>query len=230
MSRVIASILATTAFGALTLGACSSSDRTTFVNDDRNVIVPNDGGPQNPPQDCGYQCSRDLKKVLSTCGGNEGTVVAECAAGQGCGIDKCVDACTSAALSKGSAGCSFWMLPADEGRLDQGAGGCFATMVSNTWDVPVNITAEYGNAALDISKSIYTAERPDPTAEPIYTQLTGALAPGQVAIVFLAQSENPAEAAYRCPPGIKPALQADPIRHGTTKTKAFHLKIGRAHV
>ncbi|AKV01103.1 hypothetical protein AKJ09_07766 [Labilithrix luteola] len=221
MSRVIASIFSCVTLGAISLSACSS-DRTVFTNDDQTPIVP-DGGIADASQGCGYRCSRDLKKVLSTCVSDEGSVIAECPPGQGCGVDKCVDACTSAELSKGSTGCSFWMLPADEPRIDQGAGGCFAAMVSNTWDVPVNLTAEYGSAPLDISKSIYTVARLDPSSAPVYTPLTTALAPGQVAIVFLSQAEKPGAVEYQCPAGIKPALMADPILHGTTKTKAFHL-------
>lgn len=206
--------------GALAVAACSSersgfTGGTSFTDPDAATFVPD-------ADTCGFRCSRDLKKVLKGCGDDDGQVVEECAVGQGCGVDKCVDACTSAELSKGSAGCSFWTLPADDSKY--GAGACFAAMIANTWDVPVDITAEYGSDALDISKSIYTATRAG-VGEPTYTRVDGPLAPGQVAIVFLAQAKEPQDPdASLCPEGVVPALMADSIVHGTTKTKAFHLK------
>ena len=216
MPRLITSILAVTGAGAFALAACGS-DRDDFR---APPSFDNDAGDADGPQ-CGFRCSRDLKKVLKGCDEADGEVVAECGVGEGCGIDKCVDACTSAALSKGSVGCSFYTVPPDEHFY--GAGGCYASMIANTWDVPVNLTAEYGGMPLDISKSIYLVERSS-TEDPSYVQLTGPLQPGQVAIIFLAQAEQPAgEDPIFCPEGTIPALKSDPIRHGTTKTKAFHL-------
>ncbi|OJY27864.1 MAG: hypothetical protein BGO98_42190 [Myxococcales bacterium 68-20] len=211
-----------------TLGACGS-DRGEFVDNDPLPFDRNDAATSDDAQ-CGFRCSRDLKKVLTGCGDDEGQVVAECPAGQGCGIDKCVDACTSAALSKGSMGCSFWMLPPDESLVENGAGACYATMVTNTWDIPIEINAEWGIDSLDISKSIYTVTRPNPNEDPVYAPLAGALPPGEVAVIFLSQSTNTADhdpvcpqCEYKCPPGVVPAVMEDPIKHGTTKTKAFHL-------
>src|SRR4051812_5366903 len=113
MSRLIASIFAITAVGASFLGACSS-DRDEFTDNQPPPFTGPDGGDVPDAPECGFRCSRDLKKVLKGCGTDEGDVVAECPVGKGCGIDTCVDACTSAAMSKGSAGCSFWTLPADD--------------------------------------------------------------------------------------------------------------------
>lgn len=182
---------------------------------------PDAGGPPDAGS-CGFRCSPDLKKVLRTCEATEPEVVAECPPDQGCGIDKCVDACTAAAMSKGSAGCSFWTLPPDDAKY--GAGSCFAAMIANTWDRPVSITADWGGDPLDVSKSIYTVSRAG-TDEPVYTRLDGPLSPGQVALVFLAQAEllyDPQ--APTCPKGTVPAVNVDPIRHGTARTKAFHIK------
>lgn len=222
MTRLFASMFALAAASTFALGACGS-DRDGFNrNEPPPFTTPDSGSDAPPPPVCGFRCSRDLKKVLKGCNQDEGDVLTECPVGQGCGVDKCVDACVAAALSKGSAGCSFWTLPPDDNQY--GAGACFAAMIANTWDVPVTITADYGGDPLDVSKSIYTATRPDPNAEPVYTAVNGPLPPGQVAIVFLAQAETPSDQdAPVCPKGTKPALMADPIRHGTTKTKAFHL-------
>src|SRR5262245_48150835 len=129
MSRVFTSVLAITAVGLFSLGACSS-DRRDFPNSQAPEFTGSDGGdaPEAGPE-CGFRCSRDLKKVLKGCGTEEGDVVADCPKGQGCGVDSCVDACTSAALSKGSAGCSFWTLPPDDDADSEGS--CFAAMVAN---------------------------------------------------------------------------------------------------
>ena len=227
MPRLFSSLLAIGAVGVSALGACGT-DRE-FVDQEPPPFQNEDAG--TPPREGCFQCSPDLKKVLNGCGADAGDVIEECPVGQGCGVDRCVDACTSAALSKGSVGCEFWMLPPDQGNKDEGAGACYAAMIANTWDVPVNLTAEWGTDALDISKSIYTATRTSPTADPVYTQLEGALEPGQVAIVFLSQTGEVGrpdpicpQCEYTCPPGVVPAVMADPILHGTAKTKAFRLK------
>lgn len=229
MPRLFNSLLAITVLGVFAVGACGT-DRGEFADKEPPPFTGDDAGP-DAPQQCGFRCSRDLKKVMKGCTDVEGQVDQECPVGQGCGIDKCVDACTSAALAKGSVGCEFWMLPPDQADKDGGAGACYAAMVANTWDVPVNLTAEWGSEALDISKSIYTATRASAVDDPVYTPLTGPLAPGAVAIIFLSQDEKVGEpnpicpqCRYTCPPGVTPAVMVDPIKHGTTKTKAFHLK------
>lgn len=219
--RVIrfASLLFGTSVMAVCFAACSD-DRDGFTDRKDIFEVPDAEASAPEPPSCGFRCSRDLKTVLKGCDGAE-EVVASCPPDQGCGIDRCVDACESAALSKGSIGCSFWTLPPDDG--DDGAGACFAAMIANTWDRPVNITAEWGADPLDVSEAIYTASVVGENAT--YTPLTGPLPPGQVAIVFLAQATIVSDAdAVRCPEGTKAAVKIDPIRHGTTKTKAFHLK------
>ena len=195
--------------------ACGES--RSFVDDSKTFP---EAGTLDGPQ-CGYRCSRDLKQVLEVCEGQSEIVKQVCSADEGCGVDTCVSACTAAELSKGSVGCSFWTLPPDDASY--GAGTCFAAMIANTWDRPVSITAEWGADPLDISRSIYTASRI--SDEPEYTKLEGPLAPGQVAIVFLAQKkvETSQTSFIRCPEGVTPAVDVDPIKHGTARTKAFRI-------
>ncbi|MEA2748189.1 MAG: hypothetical protein QOI41_2332 [Myxococcales bacterium] len=202
---------------ALVLGACGS--RQGFSDDQPTFTAP-DAAPPDPPPACGFHCSRDLKTVLKGCVGQPEEAT-HCSPDQGCGIDTCVDACQSAEISKGSVGCSFWTLPPDDSTY--GAGACFAAMVANTWDRAVNLSAEHGADALDISKSIYTVTRAA-GGEPVYTALAGPLPAGQVAIVFLAQAEMLLDPdASACPKGTVAAVHVDPLRHGTAKTSAFHL-------
>jgi hypothetical protein len=208
--------------GAVVCGgsfAACSEDRER-LDTGKRVFTEPDAEPPPAPAACGFQCSRDLKKVIQRCDGVE-TEVKTCPPELGCSVDKCVDACESAALSKGSVGCSFWTLPPDDGY--HGAGACFAAMVANTWDRAANITAEWGSESLDISASVYTAKMVG--SNPVYTALTGPLPPGEVAIVFLAEAAVVTDPfSVRCPKDVKAAVKIDPIRHGTTKTKAFHLK------
>lgn len=215
----VALVLALAGTGTVLVAACNGS-RDGF-RETSEVFAPPDAAP--PVQDggsCGFRCSRDLKTVLKTCDGVEEAAQA-CPPDQGCAVDRCVDACESAAQSKGSIGCSFWTLPPDDPTY--GAGACFAAMVANTWDRPATITAEWGSETLDVSQSIYTATMASGT--PVYTRLEGPLPPGQVAIVFLAQAAVAIDPqAVQCPEGVVPAVHVDPIAHGTTTTKAFHLK------
>lgn len=209
-------------FTCFVVVACNSG-RDAFSDADRAPFVDPDAGAPPDAGSCGFRCSRDLKKVLKGCDAVVGdTVVEECPPEKGCGVDTCVDACTAAAMNKGSTGCAFWTMPPDDPKY--GAGSCFAAMIANTWDRPASITADWGGDPLDVSKSVYTVSRNGPT-QPVYTRLDGPLAPGQVAVVFLAQAEVLGDPnAPACPPGTVPAVHVDPIRHGTVKTKAFHLK------
>ena len=214
-SRISSSSLGRTV-AALLIAACS---------DDRGGFA---GPPQLPPETdaaapdaptCGRYCSRDLKSVLSNCNTPD-EVVEVCGADQGCGNGQCIDACSAVQLSKGSVGCEFWTLPVD--GAGEGRGSCFAAMVANTWDRAVSIAADYGTDALDISKSTFTVSRVGD--KPTYSPLEGPLPPGQVAVVFLAQATNLPANGTACPTEVTPALRVDPIRHGTTRTTAFHLK------
>ncbi|AKV03975.1 hypothetical protein AKJ09_10638 [Labilithrix luteola] len=205
---------------ATSLGAACSTERDSF-GPDAPASFQEAGAPDVATSPCGYRCSADLKKVIQTCGAEGDKVVAECGPEQGCGVDGCVDACESAALSKGSVGCSFWTLPAED--IGNGAGGCFAAMLANTWDRPVTLKAEIGSEPLDVSGSVYTAALKN--GRPVYTPLNGPIPVGEVALVFLSQLDNPSDPTIPlCPSGIKPALSIDPIRHGTSKTRAFHLE------
>ncbi|MBX3199857.1 MAG: IgGFc-binding protein [Labilithrix sp.] len=212
---VPSSFIFASATGLLAIVAACSS-RPGF---DDNTPPPFDPADAEAP--CAdRKCSRDLRSVIDACPDAGEAIVERCADDKGCGNGACVDACESARLTKGSAGCSFWTLPADDGFFGQGA--CFVAMIANTWPRPITIRAELGSEALDISKSVYVATKSgDDTT---YTPLTGRLPPGEVALVFLSQEDKPESMDFtRCPAGVTPALEADPIEHGTGRTRAFHI-------
>mgnify|MGYP006892810954 CR=1 FL=1 len=79
MSRVFAFLVAAATVGVSTLGACGS-DRGEFVDNDPLPFDRNDAATSDDAQ-CGFRCSRDLKKALTACGDDEGQVVAQCPAG-----------------------------------------------------------------------------------------------------------------------------------------------------
>ena len=199
------------------ISACGA-DRSGFVDNhgtlDTDAAAPDGGGA------C-FHCSPDLKTVFKGCAGETATVVATCTADQGCGIDSCVGACESAALNKGSVGCSFSTVQPDTAHDDRN-GSCFAAMIANTWDRPVQITAEYGATPLDVSKSLYMVTQTGTL--PHYEPLTGPLLPGQVALAFLSDDpSNTGQFAVRCPGGVTPAMVSPSNQNGTIRTKAFHL-------
>lgn len=202
---------------AIALASACSSNRDEFGGDP-NLLT--EGGTD--AGECGFRCSRDLKTVLRQCDDGPEETIATCGPDEGCGIGECVDACRSAELSKGSTGCSFWTVPADDAIL--GHGECFAAMIANTWDRPVKLTADLAGEALDLGASVYTVSRTD--SSPVYTRLEGPIPPGEVAVVFLSQADEFVrdEDSIRCPAGVVPAFRGDPARHGTIKSRAFHLQ------
>ncbi|MBX3203036.1 MAG: IgGFc-binding protein [Labilithrix sp.] len=202
---------------ALVSGACGSG-RSEFAERPKppELGASDDAGePGCKPQ---LRCSGDLKRVLRVeCDGTE-AVEQVCGPDFGCGEGACVEACKSAELSKGSIGCAFATLPPDS-TIANGNGSCFATTIANVWDRPVSVRATLGGEPIDVSGSIYYAEQKDALVQ--YERVDGPIAPGRVAIVFLAKAET--RGAVACPPAVTPALTDDPISHGTGRTRAFLL-------
>ncbi|WP_146645311.1 IgGFc-binding protein [Labilithrix luteola] len=206
--------------------ACSSSSNGFGVDTSTPGFVDPDGGDvdvSSPVGNCpGNHCSRDLKQVLTGCEGQE-QVIKQCGDNEACGDAACLPACEAAKLSKGSLGCDFWTIPPEDYEWNMGQ--CFAAMIANTWSLPINVTAELGTETIDLSQSIYTATKAGPKVT--YTKLEGPLPPGEVGLVFLSQSTvmPPSPTKFvKCPFGVTPAVNVDPMKHGTTITQAFHLK------
>lgn len=174
---------------------------------------------------CALHCSSDLHDVVD-CNGN---VITKCPATQGCSGTSCVDACQSASDNKSTIGCEYYAVDPD--IITEGNGGCFATFVANTWTSPVNITADWNGQTINVGQSAYV---PSGSGQSItYTPLgSGALQPGQVAILFLDyfNSGTPSEAPYltfACPKGLTAGISVDGAVHGTAMGHAFHVKTDR---
>ena len=113
-ARTVSKLLALAgAVSCVVVGACSASSRGFSEGPKSEFGSDVDAAPPESP--CKLRCSRDLKSVLRVCDGDpEETVVETCGAGLGCGDGRCVDACLSAELSKGSVGCSFYTVPPED--------------------------------------------------------------------------------------------------------------------
>ena len=207
------------AFGgviSMLANACSS-DREGYAQAPPSSFSGEEAGAGPEVACTTVKCSRDLRSVLSGC--DDTVVVETCATGYACAEGACTpDACKAAEIEKGSTGCAFHTLPPIERTY--GSDSCFAAFVANTWDTPVNVTAEYGGQPLDLSQSIYQVTNDGTRVT--HTLLSGPVPPGQTAVVFL--SQGPAAMAEGfCPQGVTPALADDPIITTSGITKSFRL-------
>ena len=182
-----------------------------------------DPGPDSNSPTCELTCAPDGRSILDGC--HDDAVWEACPADQACapfnGGARCVPPCQAAEVVNGSAGCSFHAIPPD--AHEDVAGSCFVMALTNTSPRPASIAAEWGGEKLDISKSVYTVKRTDGTAA--YTRLDPQIWPGEVALVFLAAAKDGSGSSFTsCPPDVTPALEIDPLVHGTGWEKAFHVK------
>jgi hypothetical protein len=131
-----------------------------------------------PP--CGYSCTPDGHAVVDC----SGTVVAQCTGTMGCDpvLGVCANACQAAIDSKQSVGCEYYATDMDQDNQ----GLCFAAFVANTWDTPAHILVDLAGSSLPVEMfaRIPTGAGPGLTYG-AYDPVAG-LAPGQVAILFLA--------------------------------------------
>jgi hypothetical protein len=165
-------------------------------------------GSGNPG--CTIHCSADLHQVLD-CNNN---VVQTCPMGQGCEPNgTCIEACAAAEANGSTIGCDFYA--AQPSPILQSRGGCYAALLANTWDTAITLKVEYDGQALDPNQIARV-----PSGTPLtYSPLpNGELAPGQIAIVFLAH--NPAS-PVKCP--TTPGILTDASVIGTGLAKAFRI-------
>jgi hypothetical protein len=162
------------------------------------------------------KCAADLHSVLD-CNGN---VVSTCPADKGCANGACVAPCDAAKLNKSTIGCDYYSVNPDTSFA---AGACFAAFVANTWSSPISLAVDFNGQSLDPSTF---ARVPQGSGQSItYKPLAGGqLAPGEIAILFLAQTGPAKLYAPACPAGVTPAVSAtDAAPHGTSLGHAFHI-------
>ncbi|UQA60668.1 IgGFc-binding protein [Polyangium aurulentum] len=170
------------------------------------------GGPS-----CAVHCSADLHQVLD-CYGN---VIQTCPADQGCGPSgTCIAPCESAQANESTLGCDFYsVVPAPENSTQ---GSCYAVLLANTWTTPVTLQAQYGGQTLDIGG---LARTPVGSGQGLtYQPLpNGQLAPGQVAVLFLAQAPSAGNNLIPCPAGVSVGVNSNVSLSTTGLTKAFRV-------
>jgi len=166
-------------------------------------------------------CSADLKKVLRC----DGTLIQECGPDQACSPTGCTaDSCAAAREAKSTYGCEYWALNLD--IIVDGAGACYAVFVANTWDTPVHIQVERAGAPLDVGQFAYIPTGQGQGLSYAPYDPAGGLQPGQVAILFLAESATIAP-AFQCPATVNVAVPQDTAIHGTGFGRSFHITTDR---
>ncbi len=141
--------------------------------------------------------------------------------------DGAMYACQQASQTKSSVGCEYYAIHMD-GTFSAN-NGCFVSFVSNTYDVPVHIDVAFDGRPLDVSAF---AKIPRGTGRSISYEdfdAKAGLAPGQVAILFLAGlpdpgTPKPAEISAPVPCPVAPALSSLTQIHGTGIGRAFRIR------
>ena len=210
--RLLALLATLTTFAVLVV-ACSASTPSRFGDAGTSAIkVTPEAGPQLGARDGSSSsctiCASDLHAILD-CDGN---VTTQCPPDQGCTPEgTCVAACDAARANKSTVGCDYFdMAPVDFG----GGRSCFATFIANTWGAPVSISVERGGTALPVSSFAVVPQGSGTSLT--YAPLTGDLAAGGIAILFLSDSATNAT----CP---KPAAVTGASFTGTAIGKSFHI-------
>jgi hypothetical protein len=214
--------------------ACSAKPAQPFANgSDAGVVAVQDAAAPPPiatpeagslgkadgPSSCEIHCSSDLHSVLD-CANH---LIATCPSAQGCiPGGGCAPACKAAEANKSTIGCEYFSIDPDV--IMEGAGDCFAAYIANTWTTPITVTVDRAGQSLDPATF---ARVPSGNGASIsYAPLpNGQIPPGQVAILFLAQSNNGMTSNdLSCPAGITPAYTVgDAAIHGTGMGNAFHI-------
>lgn len=203
------------AVAALAVGAIFA------CGDERKAFAPNvpptfEMEAGSASSSCGVaRCARDLHAIVDDC--DESQVIESCAANEGCSDAKCVPACE---IDSASTGCEFFAVPPSP--QPESAGSCFAAIVTNTWDAPTRIDAEYAGRSLDLATSARIVRSEN--GEVVYAPFSGELQPGEVAVLFLSASRNQSESQnVPCPLGVIPALE-DTSRNGTLRASTIQIK------
>jgi len=208
---------------ALILCGCGGNGNSLFGHDGGgDATSPDGGGPTDGSisfgdtgtgdgSGCALGCSSDLHNVID-CNNN---VVQTCTGTQGCDVSSgtCMDACTAAVNNKNSVGCEYYATFMDQ---YDGASACFVAFVANTWNTDVHINVEFNGSTLPINNF---ARIPSGKGQNItYGNYTGALPPGQLAILFLGGSQG---GAPLCP--IATAEDTAAMISGTDVGHSFHI-------
>ena len=205
---------------AIGLGAACTTERQRFVGPPGTELPVDDAG-KDAGEECRLQCSLDGRAVIQTC---TGEVVATCPTELACGEGVCQEPCKAAAADRRSDGCEFFFQSPRFAMKQDFPQSCHAVFVVNTSTLPADIALEFDGESLDVSRSLY---RTNPGQETLIPH-TGALAPGESAILFVADRspdvpERPGDSRAPCPVGVIAASYVDGTPNGNGFGKAFRL-------
>jgi hypothetical protein len=207
--------------GAASGGSDSGTGGGAGTGGSITVDGQSEGGIQCKP------CSDDFTQVLNC----DGSVKATCPADQLCGAGTCMAPCDAASANHSTVGCDYYAVTMS--AMSGGFGGCFVSFIANTYKENVKIQASWGGSNIDLAVH---AAIPAGTGTNIqYTPYDPAvgLAPGEVAILFLANDpvqHGTWQAPAACPVPAAVGLDAH-VHYGlnisTGRSKAFHITTDR---
>lgn len=186
------------------------------------------GGRHGDDDDDGMtcpRCSADKENIID-CNGNEKACPPDqlCTEAEGVeGSVVCLPACKAAEQNHASVGCDYYSVD-----MDAASGppqdACYTVFIANTSRGRMHMNISWGGSFIDLSRfaKIPQGQGQNLTYGP-YDPGTG-LAPGEVAIVFLAYApgSTPLMPNVRCP--VDAAIGTDAQISGTGLGKAFHIE------
>lgn len=129
-------------------------------------------------------CSADRSAVLDC----EGEVIEICSGTDGCDplSLSCSNGCAAASQHKQSVGCDYYATK----MLTVHTHACFAAFVANLWHAPAHIDVSFKGQAIDMATYAKIPSGSGATLQYLAYDPTAGLAPGEVAILFLAGGEG----------------------------------------
>ena len=192
------------------LAACGPGGRHGDDDDDDGMTCP--------------RCSADKENIID-CNGNEKACPPDqlCTEAEGVeGSVVCLPACKAAEQNHASVGCDYYAVDMDA-AMGPPQDGCYTVFIANTSRGRMHMNISWGGSFIDLSRfaKIPQGQGQNLTYGP-YDPGTG-LAPGEVAIVFLAYAPGgvPLMPNVRCP--VDAAIGTDAQISGTGLGKAFHI-------
>ncbi|MDF2697043.1 MAG: hypothetical protein K0S65_5426, partial [Labilithrix sp.] len=183
--------------------------------------------PRPPPigeTDCVETCSADGHAVVNC----RGEVVSSCSAYASCFDAKCVPGCEAASAAQSSVGCEYYAAKPSADTIFPGGydANCYAVLIANTWDAPVELEVEYDGRP--ISSSYFRIPRG--RGKDIRYELLpeGKLPRDELAVLFLAMQPQPPMGAGLnygpCPAAVGAAIVDQTEVRGSGVGKMFHIR------
>lgn len=186
------------------------------------------GPPPLTTANCLTQCAADGRAIVDC----RGEVVTACDAYSTCIDNVCKPGCEVADSAQSSVGCEYFaakpsaFLFGEEGPKNDGS--CYAVMVANTWNAPVELQVEYDGQS--IPSSYFRIPRGQGSDLHYELLPEGKLPSNEVAVLFLAMEPTEpitteGQLLYvRCPETVGAGVLHSAAVRGTGKGKMFHIR------